>query len=241
MSERDCFNLGMEQRSQMQLQWPPVTKTVIGLSIFFFVFWLATVLFEPLRSFADLNMRLTFDSVKEGRFWNVFLYSVNHHGFIEILFVGFAMWMFGAHLEKTLGLKRWWLILISSVILGGWIVVGWDALIGIAAPVQGFHAAVMGLIAAFCWDKWNETIYIFTFPLTGKIMLAACVGFGVVMSAISGQYVRIGLDFAGMVCGILIAGNFLSPRDLKTRFRLWRARRRLKVVRGPEKKDYGPN
>ena len=225
----------------MQLQWPPVTKSVIGLSVFFFVFWLATVIFEPLRIFADANMRVSFAAIKEDRFWTILLYGVYHRGFIEILFIGVAIWMFGAELQKTIGLKRWWLIQISSVILGGIIAVGWDAAVGITAPVQGFHAAVIGLIAAFCWDKWDETIYIFTFALKGKTMLIACVGFGVVMAVISGLYVRIGLDLAGVICGILIAGNFLNLRDLKTRFRLWRARRKLKLVRGPEKKDYGPN
>lgn len=231
----------MEQRSQMQIQWPPVTKSVIGLSLFFFVFWLATVIFEPLRTLADLNMRLSLASINEGRFWNVLLYGIYHRGFVEILFIGVAIWMFGAELQKTLGLKRWWLVQISSVILGGLIAIAWDAVIGINAPVQGFHAAVIGLISAFCWDKWNETIYIFTFPLKGKTLLAACIGFGIIMAVVSGLYVRIGLDLAGIVCGILVAGNFLNPRDLGTRFRLWRARRRLKLVRGPEKKDYGPN
>lgn len=226
----------------MQLKWPPITKSVIGLGVFFFVFWLATVIFEPLRTFADANMRLSLTSFKEGRFWSVLLYGVYHRGFIEILFVGLASWMFGSEVQNRLGLKRWWLLQIVSVILAGLVVVGWDAVFGLKHPVQGFHAAVIGLIAAFCWDKWNETIYIFTFPLTGKIMLAACAGFGVVMAIMAGQYVRIGMDVAGIICGILFAGNFLNPRDLKTRFRLWNARRRLKIVRGPEKKkDYGPN
>jgi len=199
------------------------------------------VVSEPFGLFAKTHMSVSLAAVKKDYFDSILLYGFYHRSFGELLFVGLATWMFGTELQSMIGLKKWWAIQFLSIITGGLVVILWDYLFGISSTIHGYHAAIIGLIAAFCWRKWNDTLYVFTIPLTGKTMLAACVGLSFVMALIDKMYVRLGLDLAGIMWGILIAGGFFNLRLLRTRYRLWRARKKLKLVRGPEKKDYGPN
>lgn len=236
----DCFTSCMHP--EYKISWPPFTKSVIGLVVLFFVFWILSVISIDLRSLIFAHMSVSLENIMAGRFWTIFFYGFSHQSFSEVLFISIALWLFGAELQSIIGLKKWWALQLSSVLLGGFFVLGWSAALqSESIPLHGYHAAIIGLITAYCLTKWNEKVYLFTIPLSGKTMLIACISLSVLMSVIGGMYIRLLLDLAGVLCGFLISGNFFKYRELRTRYRLWRARRKLKLVRGPERKDYGPN
>lgn len=232
-----------------QIQWPPFSKSVIGLAAFFFVFWLATVLSEPLRELVPIHFAVSFDAIKDLRIWTLVTYGLWHQSFFEVLFTSIALWLFGGELQSRYGLKTWWGMLIAATLLGGLFVVALGALFPPQSAggfltlfegggVSGMHAAVMAFVTAYCIGYWNRSLNFFFVPMTGKTMLLFFVGLSFVFALIGSHYNRLVLDTAGILVGVIVAKRLLNIRDLRTRFAMWRARRHLKLVRTPEEHGY---
>ena len=240
---------GMNQ-VRYQMQWPPFSKSVIGLTVFFFLFWLVSAISEPMGEVAVRHFALSLDAVKENRIYTVLTYAVWHRSFFEVLFTGIAIWLFGAELEKEYGKVTWWGMLVGATLLGGAFVLLLQFLFPPDSPggflglfkgvgVTGMHAGVMAFVTAYCLRFWTRRLNFFFIPMTGKTMLLFFLALSVVMSVFAGAYTRIMLDLAGVIVGVAVAKRLFNLRDVRTRFAIWRARRHLKVVKTPESKRNG--
>lgn len=225
---------------QYQLAWPPFSKSIIGLAVAFFVCWLLPVVIAPLGAFVDSHLMLTRGAIlQDYEVWTLLTYALFHDGFIAVLFTSFVLWVFGAELQRHWSTKKWWGVQIAAVLLGGltcflvlWI---FDSEI----VIRSYHAPVMALVFAYCWLHWREPLHFFFFAMTGRTMLLVFLGFGILMGAFSGYWPIIALDLSGVLVGFLASTRTLNLRDLRVRFRNWKARRHLKMVRSPEDKPNG--
>lgn len=220
--------------------WPPFSKSVIGLAVAFFVLWLGPVLVEPAGSFVGAHLVLTAPAIVDRyQVWTLLTYAFFHTDFFAVFFSALALWLFGSEMQKRWSTTKWWAVIAGAIALGG--VLCWLGLwaFGSGMPVRGFHAPIMAMLTAFCWVHWRSPLNMFFFSMTGRTMLLGFLGLSVVMAIFSGFWPVIGLDVAGVAIGFLASTRILNLRDLRVRFRNWKARRNLKLVRGPEDKPNG--
>lgn len=231
----------MRQNSpRYRVAWPPFTKSVIGLAVAFFVLWLGSILIEPFGGLVGSHLVLTTPAVVERyQVWTFLTYAFFHTDFFGVFFSGLALWLFGGEMEKRWSTKKWWGVVAGSVVLGG--VLSFLGLwaFGSPMPVRGFHAAVIAMLTAFCWLHWRSPLNMFFFSMTGRTMLLFFVGLSLAMAIFSGYWAIIGLDVGGVAVGFLASTRTLNLHDLRVRFRNWKARRKLKLVKSPEDKPNG--
>jgi membrane associated rhomboid family serine protease len=225
---------------QYRVVWPPFTPSVIGLSIAFFLLWIGPVLIQPFGEVVGSHLILTLPAVVERyQVWTLATYGFFHSDFFGVFFSALALWLFGGEMERRWSAKKWWIVIVSAVVLGGVFDLLGLWVFGSPMPVRGFQAPIMALLTAFCWLHWRSPLNMFFFSMSGRTMLLFFLGLGVLMAALSGYWPVIGLDAAGVAVGFLASTRTLNPRDLRVRFRNWRARRKLKLVRSPESKPNG--
>lgn len=231
----------MNRNVQYQLVWPPFTKSIIALAVAFFALWLLPILIEPLGAIVGQHLVLTAGNVVgDYEIWTLATYALFHNDFFGVFFTAFALWIFGADLQSRWGNKKWWLTQVAAVAVGGILTFLGLWIFGSAIAVQGYHAAVMALVTAYCWLWWRRPLHFFFFEMTGRTMLLFFLGLSVVMSLVSGYWPMIALDAAGVLVGFLASGRSLHPRDLRVRFRNWRLRKKLSVIpKSPETKPNG--
>jgi len=221
-------------RRQIQIKWPPFTRGVIALAIFFFVTWFVGAIFPSVRGFIQAHLALDAPAIVDGlQLWTLLTYGAFHQTFFEVFFAVFALWVFGAELESRWSAVRWWGMQLCAVALGGVLVFLVELAIGSDMIVTGYHGAIMSLITAYCIYHWRSPLYFFFFAMTGRTMLLFFAGLSIVLGLVGGYWPVVPIDGAGILVGYLAAKR-LNLRDLRTRFRLWRARRKLKVVKRPE-------
>ena len=91
--------------------------------------------------------------------WQLITYSFLHAGLMHLAFNMFALWMFGADLERVWGGKRLAVAYFASVLTGGLAQLLVGALFGPqGGPVIGASAGVFGLLLAYALVFPNRTI-----------------------------------------------------------------------------------
>ena len=107
--------------------------------------------------------------------WQLVTYSLLHGDMFHILFNMFAVWMFGANLERVWGAKRLAFTYVSGVIAGAiaQLIVG--AAIGSGnAPVIGASAGVFGILLAYAlvFPHTKIMLLIPPIPLPARVFVA---------------------------------------------------------------------
>lgn len=223
---------------QYRLAWPPITKPMIGLFVAFFVLWLGALQGAPLHEVTRDYLTLTADGITERyAVWSLGTYAIFHRDFFGILFAVIAVWLFGGELAERWSAKKFWGVQVVAAFVGGLFCLPFVLLFDASIAVQGYHASSMALVFSYCWLRWRTPQHFFFFEMTGRTMLLLFLGLGALVS-VMGHWPTIVLDLAGVVVGFVASQGKLNLRELRTRFRMWQARRRLKVVRSPE--DDGP-
>ncbi len=226
-------------QTQYQVAWPPFsrnTKILIGLMA---AQWLAVVLIEPLRTFVTDWLLLSTSTPLSLQPWQIFTFGFFDNDFLSVLFAAVGVWIFGAELEQRWGAKKWWITQLGGIALGGafaWLIGLATSLVMTPMPFiqQGWHPAVTALATAYCIRQWNTQMSIFGIPMNGKILLSFFVGLAVIMSVIAFNFAGVGLEAGGVLAGYIATRPSGLVRDLRTRLRMWQARRHLKVVKKPE-------
>lgn len=234
-------------QQQYRVVWPPVSLGIKVLGGILVALWLLPIFSADLREMIAQHGLLTALSVAQ-RPWTILTHAFFERDFLSIFFSILALWLFGGELEAKWGGRKWWIVQLAAAILGGLVIGGSMTLMDPYGIVgfSGWHTPIMALVGAYCIQKWNAPLNFFFIPMTGKTMLALFVGLSVVMILFSKQYWLLGSDVAGVFVGWVATRRRgkLRPgaviRDLRTRWRLWNARRRLKVVNGG-KTDKSPD
>ena len=175
---------------------------------------------------------------------------VVHGGVFHILFNMFALWMFGAELERMWGTRYFLKFYFVTGIGAGVLTVLFSLLpFGFAEQVHysviiGASGAIYGLLLAYAIYFPNRPIYMYMlFPIPAKIFVAIMGGIELLSSISS---VQGGVANATHLCGLLVGYLYLkSPRvhplaELKYRYLKWhinRIRRKFDVlIRRPRRR-----
>ena len=227
--------------------FPPFTRMVKGLMIATAAVFVVTYL--PLRLFGwqapFLYLGLQPYAVVHRLFlWQLVTYLFLHGGFFHILFNMFALWMFGADLERLWGgpefLKFYFLCGIGAGVFD----VALTTLFGSPFSLTiGASGAIYGLLLAFGLIYPNRPIFIwFVIPIPAKwfVVIIGAIEF---FSEFSGPGSNIAhlAHLGGMLVAYLyLRGNGLSGR-MQLRYEDWRRarlRRKFEVyMRDRERKD----
>ena len=122
---------------------------------------------------AWLTNKLALYSYDTGLFspYQLVTHMFAHGGFFHILFNMYALWLFGAVLEKTWGSKRF---LIFYLVCG--LAAGLTQMFFVSQGAAiGASGAVMGLLAAFAYTFPNVEFYILPIPFPIKAKYLAAV------------------------------------------------------------------
>lgn len=221
----------------MKLQWPPFTPSMMVLTAIFAILWLGSILAgvrEPVIEWLGLTST---GVVEHFRVWTIFTHAFVQLDFLGIIFAVIAVWLFGGELEARWGTRRFLGIIALAIVVGGTFAFVAQLIVSGAPPMLGFHAAILALITAYCRRNWSRELYFLFFPMTGKTMFLFFAGLSLALGFFA-HWVVVPADIGGILVG-WFADRGVSIRDLKTRWRMWRARRKLKVVPTPEDKASG--
>ncbi|HET7119398.1 MAG TPA: rhomboid family intramembrane serine protease [Hanamia sp.] len=137
-----------------------------------------------------------------------------HGGFLHILFNMYALWLFGAPLERQWGGKKF---LIFYFVCG--IAAGLTELLFVSnAPSLGASGAIMGLLAAFAMSFPNVEFYILPIPFPIKAKYLALIYAGI---DVFGQFSGFGGNIAhfahlgGLAMGFILYLIWIKPQRSK--------------------------
>ena len=179
--------------------------------------------YEYLTPFEKLFALTPYVAIQKLRVWQFITYSFLHdvENPLHILMNMFLLWMFGGHVESTLGRSRLFRLYFVAALAGGICMVPWY---GYGIPILGASAAVFGLMAMFARLFPHQRVLIWgIFPVKARTLVFALTGLDLLM-AIQGS--QTGTAHLAHVGGFVVGWFFLP---------LERAAGRFTRTRGPQK------
>jgi len=166
--------------------------------------------------------------------WQLVTSGFVHLGFSAILFDAITLWIFGTAVEERIGRRRMWTV-FGVAQLAGTVA---SALVGRALEpsmiVAGCAPGAIGLVAAFgeCYREAPLSLF-GAANMRGRTMALLMIGFSAVFLLWRLEWVGLAGTLVGALAGWAaasdIGGRVQGYRD---RARLWRLRRRYKVIPG---------
>lgn len=177
---------------------PPVVLNLIIINVIVFV---AQLVFDSTIGLTNLFALYPYNS---GLFkpYQLVTHMFAHGGFLHILFNMYALWIFGAVLERLWGPKKF---LIFYLVCG--LAAGLTQMFFVTnAPAIGASGAIMGLLAAFAYTFPNTEFFIipFPFPIKAKYMAAIFAAFDLFGGFAGGDNVAHFAHIGGLVMGLIL-------------------------------------
>lgn len=145
---------------------PPIVLNLIIINVIVFIAQYA------LDSSLNLTMRFALYPYNSGFFepYQLVTHMFLHGGFFHILFNMYALWIFGAVLEKIWGPKKFLIFYLVCGLAAGLA----QTFLVSGGPAIGASGAIMGLLGAFAYTFPNTQFYMipFPFPIKAKYMAA---------------------------------------------------------------------
>jgi membrane associated rhomboid family serine protease len=195
------------------------TPVVLNLIIINAIVFVAQLVFDKTGGqTAWLTNKLALYSYDTGLFkpYQLVTHMFAHGGFFHILFNMYALWLFGAVLEKTWGPKRFLIFYLVCGLAAG---ITEMFLVPQGAAI-GASGAVMGLLAAFAYTFPNVQFYILPIPFPIKAKYLAMIYAAI---DIFGQFSGYGGNIAhfahlgGLATGLILA-IIWSKTDKRARY-----------------------
>src|SRR5665647_143911 len=195
------------------------TPVVLNLIIINAIVFVAQLVFDKTGGqTAWLTNKLALYSYDTGLFkpYQLVTHMFAHGGFFHILFNMYALWLFGAVLEKTWGPKRFLIFYLICGLAAG---ITEMFLVPQGAAI-GASGAVMGLLAAFAYTFPNVQFYILPIPFPIKAKYLAMIYAAI---DIFGQFSGYGGNIAhfahlgGLATGLILA-IIWSKTDKRARY-----------------------
>lgn len=178
-------------------------------------------------SYLVLNPSLV---LHEFQVWRLFSYAFLHdlsspmHVVINCL----MLYMMGPSIENMWGEKKFFRFVVSSILLGGVVVLLAYLLNLSMSSVIGFSAVSIGLIIVWGLTFPKDYIYIFgVFPLSGKNMVIFTIILEI-LYAFSGNNVSTAAHFGGILCGFIFVFGLYKLSNIKFYIRHFSNKRRFK-------------
>jgi membrane associated rhomboid family serine protease len=216
----------------------PFTRAVKIILIVNAAVWLATVVLVQWIGVTApvVHLALTPSRVYPGlELWQPFTYMWIHapDEVSHILFNSLFLWMFGGTLEQSWGTRGFVKFYLLCGLGAGLVVLAAGALFYPDVPTVGASGAIYGLVVAWVITDPNRTVWLFgLFPVKGKWFALFPIGYAVLDFIIRGSGTSHAAHLGGMAVGALLVTGLWRPSRLANRIRLWRMRRRLKVLEG---------
>ncbi|MFH1941581.1 MAG: rhomboid family intramembrane serine protease [bacterium] len=170
--------------------------------------------------------------------WQFFTYMFLHGGFFHILFNMYALWVFGGEVERMWGPKAFYRYYFTTGVGAGLI---YTLLTPFSmVPTIGASGAVLGVLTAFAMmfpDREITLLLFFILPVRMRARTLALLFAGMsLFSGIVGSADGVAhfAHLGGMLVGYLYMKRDWQLTFMKGRFRDWKRRRRMRVVRQKE-------
>lgn len=230
---------------QVRVAWPPLTRGIKILLILYGALFLVTLFSGTLGIKAWMSDHLYLSN--EGLLghlylWQPLTYQLFHADFFHILFNGMVLYSFGGQVEQRWSAKT----MIGFVLacgLGGALLVVLSQLLfpgqvgpeGFGStPTLGASGGIYGVVAAYSLYHWNQPISLFLIPgqFKARWILPIFLGMDVLMTVLGGAPISIAGHVGGLLAGLALVLLVDGRGQWLDRLRLWRARRRLRMLRG---------
>lgn len=177
---------------------PPVTLNLIIINVIVFVGQLV------LDSTLNITMRFGLYSLNSGYFepYQLVTHMFLHGGFLHIAFNMYALWLFGAVLERLWGPKKFLIFYLACGLAAGVA----EMLLVNGGPAIGASGAIMGLLAGFAYTFPNTEFYIipFPFPIKAKWMAAIYAGIDLFGGVAGGDDIAHFAHLGGLAMGFIL-------------------------------------
>ena len=185
------------------------------------------------------HLSLHLDDLGRWELWQVvshmWVHDPNH-----ISHLGFNMlvlYFFGPELEARWGRRRFWGYYLLFGLGSAALILATQALWPVLFSAQrnpaiGASGAIAGMIATFCFIRWNEKLHMVFFRVPGWGLLLIFVGIDLIRLA-SGEPIAVEGHWGGILtAAILYRRDLFNLKLLRLRFKRWRLKRRLRLKRG---------
>lgn len=184
---------------------------------------------------ARLRQLYNSPGILQGQVWRLLTYAFLHGGILHILFNMLFLWWFGHEMEELYGPREFLTFYLMSALLGGVAYFLWAWARGSLVPCIGASGAVTAVMVLYAFHYPRRIIYIWFLPLPVWLFVLFQVGQDA-LTFVSNQPTRtaVVVHLAGAAFGLgYYKFNWrLAPWwQALLRFRLPRARPRLRVVR----------
>lgn len=229
------------------LQLPPVTRLSRGLMIAIGGVFLAQVLTRVILGFdsgryaeiVERTLALSGAGVFKLHYvWQPFTYFWISplSGIGPVLFSLLAIYIFTPPLEQQLGRTRTLIAFVSAGVAGGLLhlLVAGVFLSGspyFHAPFMGAQAATAGMIATLCWWWRDQPMNLIVIQPLGWHVLVGFTALIVLQGLLMPHPFLVVDQLGGILMGMGVASGH-DPFGLFQKLRLWRLRRRIRVLRG---------
>ncbi|MCK9459995.1 MAG: rhomboid family intramembrane serine protease [Proteobacteria bacterium] len=216
----------------------PFTRAVKIILIVNAAVWLTTVVVGRWAGITAPfeHLALTPSRVLPGlELWQPFTYMWLHapNEVSHILFNSLFLWMFGGTLEQGWGARGFVNFYLLCGVGAGLVVLAAGALFYPDAATVGASGAIYGLVAAWVITDPNRIVWVFgLFPIKGKWFALLPIGYAALDFLVGGTATSHAAHLGGLAIGALLTTGLWRPSRLASRIRLWRMRRRLKVLEG---------
>jgi membrane associated rhomboid family serine protease len=177
---------------------PPVTLNLIIINVIVFVGQMV------LDSSLNITMRFGLYSLNSGYFepYQLVTHMFLHGGFLHIAFNMYALWLFGAVLERLWGPKKFLIFYLACGLAAGVA----EMLLVNGGPAIGASGAIMGLLAGFAYTFPNTQFYIipFPFPIKAKWMAAIYAAIDLFGGVAGGDDVAHFAHLGGLAMGFIL-------------------------------------
>jgi membrane associated rhomboid family serine protease len=168
--------------------------------------------------------------------WQLITSAFVHVSPIALVFDAITLWIFGTAVEQQLGRARMFTVFFLSQIAGSLAMAALALLHSstAAALITGSGPGVLGLVAAFGAAYARHQLSLFGMAaMSGRTLALVVVGFSLAQDLFRGDFVSLAGTAVGAGTGLALAtGVGLRIRHYRDRVRLWRLRRRYKVIPG---------
>ncbi|MBI3073610.1 MAG: rhomboid family intramembrane serine protease [Deltaproteobacteria bacterium] len=186
-----------------------------------------------------IDLALIPSKVESGYVWQLATYIVTGNPLDpgSFLFDLLALFFFGPEMERTFGPRRFlgFYALVAVVTAVLVVTTGFVSLSVARFPYFGFAAPVVGLIVAFGVHYPTRQVLLVLWPVKAWTLVLITLGI-IALYGLSRGPESVLLPAYGAFVAWLLTTGYWNPRRAWTRFRTWRLKRELRVVRGRDDK-----
>ena len=230
--------MGVYTRSTGRFNWgsyfPPAIRWLLILNCGLFVFSFLLFLVDPAlwKALRDIFGLQAISFLKHGMIWQPVTYLFLHGSIWHVLFNMFALWMFGADLERDWGTRRFLRYYFVCGVGAGLCDITANLAFGTGdVTTIGASGAIYGILLAYGLLYPNRIIFFnFLFPIPARIYVIIIGAIAFLSSLGGGSNVSNVAHLGGMLFGYIylrLGMHYLDWSALTASYQQWR-RRRLK-------------